>query len=75
MADETAAPDEKAPVDKAAQEKKREIRRLRDEIKFLRKQSQEIAAKRKELEAKYGEMAAQAGLPPRKKRERSKADD
>jgi uncharacterized protein (DUF3084 family) len=69
MADDTTEP--KTPEQKAANAKKKELRRLKNDIKVIRDKSKELSAERKKLQESYDALAAEIGLPPRGKKEES----
>jgi predicted nuclease with TOPRIM domain len=63
MADDTTV-GTKTPEEKAANAKKKELRRLRGEIKIVREKAKDLAADRKKLEERHNELATELGLPP-----------
>ncbi len=63
MADET-----KTPEQKAENAKKKELRRLKNDLKVIRGRSKELGDERKKLEDSYNSLAAEMGLPPRGKK-------
>jgi flagellar motility protein MotE (MotC chaperone) len=68
MADETPVP--KTPEQKAENAKKKELRRLKNDIKVARDKAKDLGEERKKLEASYNSLAAEMGLPPRGKKDK-----
>jgi predicted nuclease with TOPRIM domain len=66
MADETT--ETKTPEQKAANVKKKELRRLKTEIKVIRERAKELTAERKKLEENYNTLATEMGLPAQTKK-------
>ena len=66
MADEKT--ETKTPEQKAENAKKKELRRLKNDIKSIREKSKELGAERKKAEESYNALAAEMGLPPRGKK-------
>ncbi len=66
MADETT--ETKTPEQKAANAKKKELRRLKSDIKLIRDKTKDLGAERKKLEESYNTLATEMGLPTRGKK-------
>jgi len=62
MADDTTEKT-KTPEEKAANAKKRELRRLKADIKAVREKAKELTGERKKLEESHNTLAAELGLP------------
>ena len=58
----------KTPEEKAANAKKKELRRLKADIKVVRGKAKDLTVERKRLEESYNSLAAEMGLPPQVKR-------
>lgn len=71
MADEMTATT-KTPEEKAANAKKKELRRLKVDIKVAREKAKDLASERKKLEERYNTLATELGLPVKEKK--AKAD-
>ena len=67
MADETTE-HTKTPEEKAANAKKRELRRLKADIKVVRGKAKDLVVERKKLEESYNALATEMGLPPQAKK-------
>jgi flagellar motility protein MotE (MotC chaperone) len=66
MADETT--ETKTPEQKAANAKKKELRRLKNDMKVIREKTKELAAERKKVEESYNTLATEMGLPTQVKK-------
>jgi predicted nuclease with TOPRIM domain len=53
----------KTPEEKAANAKKKELRRLKADIKVAREKAKDMNGERKKLEERYNTLAAEMGLP------------
>jgi hypothetical protein len=67
MADETTEK-AKTPEEKAANAKKKELRRLKADIKVVRGKAKDLLVERKKLEEHYNTLAIEMGLPPQTKK-------
>ena len=67
MADDKTE-DTKSPEEKAANAKKKELRRLKVDMKVIREKAKDLIADRKKLEERYNALAAEMGLPPQGKK-------
>jgi hypothetical protein len=70
MSDETTAVT-KTPEEKAANAKKKELRRLKNEMKILREKAKNLSAERKETEQNYNTLANEMGLPAHGKKDKT----
>jgi hypothetical protein len=73
MADETT--ETKTPEQKAANAKKKELRRLKSDIKIIREKARELGTERKKLEENYNTLATEMGLPPQGKKDKTKTGE
>jgi hypothetical protein len=69
MSDETT--EAKTPEQKALNAKKKELRRLKNDIKVIRDKTKEMGVERKKLEENYNTLASEMGLPARGKKDKS----
>lgn len=53
----------KTPEEKAANGKKRELRRIKADIKVAREKAKDLNGERKKLEERYNTLAGELGLP------------
>jgi hypothetical protein len=74
MSDETIA-STKTPEEKAANAKKKELRRLKVDMKVAREKSKDLNADRKKLEERYNTLAVEMGLPPHEKKGKKEAKE